>query len=167
MPHLLICAGNRSSAPGREQAEKQWALDAYILIPQSWILPDELFHQADAFVVLHNFNRDAARAEKLFFANKRPVLADDDAGDSVEQNRAGAHGAGRERGIEDAFAVDGGGLAAGIFQRVHFAVQNRAAFLYPPVMAASNDLPLMHNYRADRNAAFRQSLAGFFNCGLK
>src|SRR5437763_1980232 len=100
MPHLLICAGNRSSAPGREQAEKQWALDAYILIPQLRVGPDELFHQADAFAVLHDFKSDAARAEKIFFAHKRPVLADDDAGDSIEQNRAGAHGAGRESGLE-------------------------------------------------------------------
>lgn len=35
-------------------------LDAYILIPQFWVLPDELFHHADTFVALHHFKRNAA-----------------------------------------------------------------------------------------------------------
>ena len=57
-------------------------------------------------------------------------------------------------------------LAARVLQRVHFTVQDGAGFLHAPVMAASNNLSLMYNYRANGNAAFRQALAGFFNGGL-
>src|SRR5215831_10195440 len=142
------------------------ALDAYILIPQLWVRADELFHQADAFAVLHDFKGDAARAQQLFFSHKRPVLSDDDAGNAIEQDRAGTHGAGRERGIENAFTIDSAGLAAGVFQGVHFSVQDSAAFLHTPVMAAANDLSLVYHYGANGNATFRQSLAGFFNGSL-
>ena len=64
-------------------------------------------------------------------------------------------------------AIDSSGLAAGIFQRVHFSVQNAAAFLHATVMPAPNDLIAVHDDRADRDAAFRKSLPGFFDRGLE
>src|SRR5512143_2333503 len=64
MPHLLIVL--EIVAPLRAGGKRKWALDAYIFIPQFRVLPDELLHQADAFVALHHVKRDAARAEQFF-----------------------------------------------------------------------------------------------------
>jgi len=151
----------------RAKQENRRGSHPNVFVPQLWVLANEFFHHPDAFVALHYFKGNAARAEKLFFANKCPVLADDDARNPIQQNGPAAHGTRRERGIEGTFAVDGGGLAAGIFQRVHFAVQDAAAFLHAPVVPAANDLIAMSDYRSDWDATFRESLPGFLDSGLK
>ena len=43
--------------------------------------------------------------------------------------------------------------AAGAFQRVHLAVKHGAALLDAAVVTAADDLPLVHEHRAYRNAA--------------
>ena len=70
---------------------------------------------------------------------ERPVLADDHPRDAVEENRAAAHRARRERRVDRALAVDAGRLAAGVLERVHLAVQDRAALLHAAVVAAAED----------------------------
>ena len=50
-------------------------LHADILIPQRRVPRDEFFHQADALLVLHHLNRNAALPQQLFFSHERPVLA--------------------------------------------------------------------------------------------
>src|SRR6185503_6014547 len=67
--------------------------------------------------------------------------------------------------IERRVAVHGGGLAAGVLERVHFSVQDRAAFLDAPIVSSSEDLPLPHDDRADRDPSLAQTLLGFLNRG--
>src|SRR5580692_4153385 len=61
--------------------------DADVLVPEFRTLPDELVHQGDAFRVVENFHEDAARSDVIFWTSKRPVLADHDPRDLVEQGR--------------------------------------------------------------------------------
>jgi hypothetical protein len=75
--------------------------------------------------------------------------------------RAGAHRARRQRRVHRARAIDRCGLAAGALERVHLAVQNGAALLDAPVVAASDDRGAVHEQGADRNAAFRLSALCF------
>src|ERR1043165_6081973 len=91
---------------------------------------DERPHHLYAARVLHYFQLHAAGAEELLLAEERLVLADHHARDAVEQDRAAAHRARRERRVEDALAVHGGGAAAGVFEGVHLAVEDRAAALH-------------------------------------
>ena len=58
-------------------------------------------------------------------------------------------------------------MTAGVFQRVHFAVQDGAAILHAAVVATTDDLVAVHDHRADGDATFRQPLAGFLDRGLK
>jgi hypothetical protein len=44
-------------------------------------------------------------------------------------------------------------LAACALERIHFAVQDGAALLDAPVVAAADDAPAVHERRADRDAA--------------
>jgi hypothetical protein len=46
-------------------------------------------------------------------------------------------------------------------------VQDAAAFLHAAVVPAPYDLIAVHDYGADRDAAFRESLFGFFDRGLE
>src|SRR5438067_9596373 len=103
---------------------------ADVLVPQLRPLGDERLHQRDAARVLNDVELDAAGAEELLLAEEGAVLADDHARDAVEEDRAAAHRAGGERRVEDALAVDGGGVAAGALERVHLAVQDGAAALH-------------------------------------
>ena len=59
-----------------------------------------------------------------------------------------------------------GGLAAGILEGVHLTVQDGAPLLHPPVVATANDLTLVDDDRADRDAALGQAQPGFVNRGL-
>src|SRR5260370_25671968 len=54
-------------------------LYADILIPQRRVPRDECVRQADALLVLHHLNRNAALPQQLFFSHERPVLAHDHA----------------------------------------------------------------------------------------
>ena len=138
-----------------------------VLIPERWILRDELPHHLDAFRVLHYFDLYPRRAERFFRAQERGVLADHNARNSVEQNRAGAHRAGRQCGVERAPPVNVGALPSGVFETIHFAVVNDAAALDPLVVPAPDDFPVQYQHRADGNSACGQTLFGFVNRGLE
>jgi hypothetical protein len=64
-------------------------------------------------------------------------------------------------------AIDAGELAASIFQGVHFAVQDSAVFLDATVVAATDNLAVVHNYGADRDTPFSQSGLGFVDGSLE
>ena len=74
-----------------------------------------------------------------------------------------AHRAGRQRRVHRARPVHRGGVPARALERIHFAVQRRAALLDPPVVTAAEDAPLEHQHRADRDAAFRASALRLFD----
>ena len=72
----------------------------------------------------------------------------------------------RERRIERAAAVNGGLLPAGIFQTIHFGMMNDTALLDSLIVASPDDLPGMHDDRADRNPTFLKSFFRLFTSGF-
>jgi hypothetical protein len=63
----------------------------------------------------------------------------------------------RRQGGVDRLPVHAGGLAAGILERVHLAVEDRPPLLDAAVVAAAEDPPLVDEHRADGNAAFGEA----------
>src|SRR5262249_43597889 len=117
--------------------------------------------------ILKNLDGHAARAQELFLAEEGPVLADDDARNAVEENRAAAHGAGRECRVDRALTIDLRGAPAGVLERVHLAVEHDAAALHPPIVPAPEDAPAMDEHGADGNPALGQAALGLLDCGSK
>src|SRR5438034_4474432 len=137
--------------------------DADVLVPELRVLGDETRHHPDARGILQDLDGDAARTQVRFLARERAVLAGDHVRDAVQQDRAAAHRARRQGRVEHRRAVDGRGLASGILERVHLAVQNRAPALDPAVVAATDDAAVVHEHGSNRNPALAQSLLGFFD----
>ena len=86
------------------------------------LLANELAHQLLALLALHVDDFDAARLEVRFAAEESVVLAEHDARDLVEDAGAGAHVAGRERGVHGGAFVGGGGQAACVFEGGDFGL---------------------------------------------
>src|SRR5262245_24018273 len=103
------------------------------------MLGDELLHHPNGSRVLDDEHIDAPRAKPFLFAAKRLALADHDARNAVQHDRARTHGARRKRRVHRALAIDRGGLTAGALERVHFSMQHRAALLDPSIVAAPDD----------------------------
>ena len=96
---------------------------------------------------------DAARAQQVLAAHERAVLADHEARDAVQEDRAGAHVARRERRRHRGAAVGGRGEPARHLEGVRLAVPNRAPELHAPVVPGTDDDPVDEDRRADRDAA--------------
>src|SRR5687768_9307232 len=58
-------------------------------------------------------------------------------------------------------------MAPGVFESVHLAVQDCAAFLHAPVVTASEDTAVVHEDGADGDAALAQTLLRFLDGGLQ
>src|SRR5438552_11795530 len=113
--------------------------------------------------ILSNFDHLAARSQAPLLAQERPILADYEPRDAVEENRAAAHGAGRQGRVDRALAVDLRRSPAGVLQSVHLAVEHRAPALHPPIVAASEDATVVHQHRADGDTALGQTTLGLFD----
>ena len=61
------------------------------------LLLNELLHQLFALLVIYHHHLDAAAPQELLFAHVGRVLADNDAGNLVQEDGAGAHAAWAER----------------------------------------------------------------------
>src|SRR6266851_6558584 len=142
---------------------RQLLSHTYILVPQLRTRADEVGHHANAPFVLDDVDADAAPAQQVFVAHERAVLADDDVRDTVQQDGAGTHRTGRERGVHDALAVDARRLTAGALERVHLPVQHRAQLLDAPIVPAPDDDPSVHEDRANGNPSFGQAELRFRN----
>jgi hypothetical protein len=57
-------------------------------------------------------------------------------------------------------------VAAGVFEGVHLAVEDGTAALDAAVVASAEDGAAMHEHRSDGDAAFGESLLGFFDGGV-
>ncbi|MNR29665.1 hypothetical protein D3C85_1470660 [compost metagenome] len=112
---------------------------------------------------MQHLHVDTTGLEQLFLAHEGLVFANNDALDAVQQDRPAAHRARRQGGVQGGLGIEAGGLAPGVFQGVHFAVQDRAALLHAAVMAASDDPVVVHQYRTDRYAALITALLGLFD----
>src|SRR5262249_29881714 len=95
--------------------------------------------------------------------HERLVLADDDGADAVEQNRAAAHRARRERRVDNRLAIDRRRLPAGVLESVHLAMQHGAAALHASIVSASDDAAAVDDDGTDRNAAFATSGMGLLD----
>src|SRR2546430_17531020 len=76
------------------------SLFADVFIPEHRMTCDECPHHIDTGRIVDDGQFNAAAAQELLFAEEGRVLADDDAGNAVEENGAAAHRAGRERRVE-------------------------------------------------------------------
>src|SRR5438034_6072362 len=94
-----------------------------VLVPQRGLLVDELLHQAAAGRVVGDHDLDSALPEELLVAAEIGVLADHHPLDAELDNRAGAHHAGRQRGIENGVVVTP--APARILQAIHLAMGDR------------------------------------------
>src|SRR5215831_5262275 len=128
-------------------------LDADILVPQLRVIADELRHHPHAVRVLQHGHPHTARSQQLLLTHERLVLADHDGADAVKQNRAAAHRAGRERRVDDGVAIHRGRLTSSVLERIHLAVQHRAAALHAAIVSTTDDASAMDDDRADRDAA--------------
>src|SRR4051812_20375209 len=108
------------------------------------MLANEGQHQFNAGWKLENFDRHTARSKELLLSEERLVLANDDPGDSVEQDCAAAHRARRERRVQRGFAIDASRQPSGILERIHLAVQNGTSLLDAAIMATAQDASFMH-----------------------
>src|SRR5262245_21502582 len=122
---------------------------------------DEGGHQLDAPRILSNLDDHPSRSQKCFLSQERAVFADDYPRNAVEQDGPVAHRAGRERRVEDRRPIHVRALTAGLFERVHLAVQHDAATLNPPIVAAPENMPLMDEHRTDGDTALAEALLRF------
>src|SRR6266545_2058905 len=124
---------------------------------------DEGLHHRGASLVLHHVDAHPPRAQQILLSPECLILPDDDVSDAVEENRAAAHRARRERRIHDAVSIDGGRSTACVLERVHLAMKDRATLLNAPIVSAPEDDTAMDERGADRNAALSESTFSFFN----
>jgi hypothetical protein len=134
-----------------------------ILIPQRRILPNKLCHQRDASRFLRYFDYDAPAPKQLFLSHERLVLADNDTWNPIKQDCAGAHRAGGKRRVQHALGVNRRGQSAGVFQGVHFSVQDRTAALHAAIVATADDLAAMDDDGTNGNAPLGEARFGFGN----
>lgn len=85
--------------------------------------------------------------------NNAFVLADHDLGDAIEQDGAAAHRTGRQRRVDGRGTVHRSRLSAGVFDRIHLAMQDGAGLLHTTIVATADDLGGVYQHRADRDAA--------------
>ena len=85
---------------------------------------------------------DAPGAQQRFVAHERPVLADDHAGDLVQQDGARAHVTWRERRVHGRAGVDRRVLTAGVLERIRLAVADHRALLHPSVVPGCQKPPV-------------------------
>ncbi len=140
------------------------SLKADVLVPELGVIFDEVVHEGEAVGILGDFDFDSLGAENVFLSHEGLILADDDFWNAVEEDGSAAHGAGGEGGVELAFAIDGSALAAGVFEGIHFTMEDGAIFLNAAVVAPPEDFSLVDEDAADGDAAFSESKAGFQKC---
>src|SRR5262249_53209185 len=114
-------------------------LHANVLVPERGISFNELAHHRDALLILKNVNPNPVASEPFLFASQRLVFTDDDRGNSIKHDGAPAHRARRQGRIQGAGPVDECGVTAGIFERIHLAMQDRAATLNASIVSAADD----------------------------
>ena len=128
---------------------------------------DELLNHLVAFGAIDDFQLHATRANVILRPAERAVLADHNPWDAVQESRAAAHVAGRERRVEGRAGVVARGEAPRVLEAVHLGVQDRAAALDAAIVAAADDPPVDHEHRADRDAALVATLHRFAHGGIE
>src|SRR5690606_982418 len=138
-----------------------------ILIPQGRMFPHKVLQQFHAFRVMQHLQLDAARRQVSLRPAEVVVLADYHARNTVEEDCATAHIAGREGRVEHRAPVLCGTEASSVLQAVHLRMQYRAAPLHAPVVTAADDPAVEHEHCADRDAAAAEALPRFLDRRLQ
>src|SRR5690349_9624488 len=125
--------GLESVAASAAPTGRAMASDADILVPQLRLVAHEVMHERDASGVVDDLDRDTAALQPRFLAHERTVLADHHARDAVQRDRAAAHRARRQGRVDHALAIHLRRVAPRVLERVHLAVQDRAALLHAAV----------------------------------
>ena len=100
--------------------------------------------------------------QDFFIAFESNIFANDDFRDAVEADGAAAYRAWGEGGIEGAFFIDRGGESSGVFEGVHFAVEDGALFLDSSIVSSPDDVSIVDDNTPNGDATFLQSDFGFF-----
>ena len=114
---------------------------------------DESLHEGDAFGVIDDLEFYALAADVFLGALEGFVFTDDNVRDAVEERSAATHGAWRQGGIEDTFAIDACGETTGVFETVHLGVMDHTALLLALVVAATDDVSVVDEDRTYGDAA--------------
>lgn len=127
---------------------------------------DEFAHDLNTVSVVENDQIYSMLPKQILRAHKVSILSDNDAGNSVQQCRAGTHDAGTESA--DQSQVGPVATASGIPQAHCFGVRSRVAGLNAQIMTAGHDPPLtVGQDRSDGQTAFLQAFSGFDECFLQ
>jgi hypothetical protein len=137
-----------------------------ILIPQVWVGTDEVAHQANAFRIVENRDACSVLPEKFLRALEVSILSNDDARNTKQQCRAGAHDAGTESA--DQRQLSPITPPACVAQADRFGMRRGIAALNSQVVSSGNNLPLpVRQNRTDRQTAFAQTLPRLFESFLQ
>lgn len=126
----------------------------------------EALHERPTARIINVDHLDAAGAEEILFSRECLALADDESGDLVQEDGAGAHDARAERRRHgQAMPV---APAPGVAHAGRFAVGGGVAFLDTEVVAGGDNLPGGRPERgADRHAALTGGFFGLFDGGVQ
>lgn len=105
--------------------------------------------------------------EVILGAEEGLVFANDDPWDFIEQYGTGAHRAGGKGGVDGAVPVNGRGETPGVFQGIHFPMEDGAAILDAAVAAPADDFPIMDEDATDGNAPLAEAGHRLVNRGLQ
>jgi hypothetical protein len=124
--------GRRAHRAGHTRQPARLA-PADVLAPDLRIALLKLLHRRDAARVVKQQDLDALGPQEVQVPLERPCFADHDARNLEEQDRAGAHLARGERGVESGVQVRG--ATARVAQRGDLPVRHRVPVLHPFVVA--------------------------------
>lgn len=116
------------------------------------MFPNEAPHERNTGRVVEQDGIHTARPEKFDVPREVAVFADNDAADAELENRSGAHHARAQGRIEGRLVISR--PASGLSQAVHLAVGDRIPVLDATVVAGGEDLSLLDQDGANREAAF-------------
>src|SRR5260370_15608644 len=143
--------GLRSSAISRRLAA------ADVLAPYLREAGLELLHHRDAGGVVEQHDLDSVSAQEAEVTLEGAGLPDDDSRDLEQQDRAGAHLARGQGGVESGAEV--ARAAAGVTQGGDLTVRHRVAVLDTLVVALAEHSRALGEDRPDRDAAGLQAVA--------
>src|SRR5271163_3794320 len=109
-------------------------LDPNILVPKLRMIFDKTGHQGNAIGIIQDLDRNSPRFKVGLWPLEGAVLSYNDARDLIEKCGSTSHSARRQRRVKGGFAIIACLQAPGVFQTIHFGVENRATSLNAPVV---------------------------------
>lgn len=133
-------------------------INANISVPYFFVLSRPPLEEFDHIAVFLNVDLNAALAQEPFVSSEVCDVADHDARYPKLHNRAGAHHARAERGVERTVCPPP--EQPGVAEAVGLTVQDDRALLLAPVVTLGDDTAVVDQACAHRNAAFPGAFHG-------